>query len=179
MSHVEDKRVVVFGVLAALIGVLVLLFVFLFVLRDPIADRNHAGSGMGGAGLADSSTTFSIEGNTTRQLSPGVRAPLDLTLTNPHDVAISVTDLRVTVTAINAPNADIGHPCGLGDFAVDQASRSHPITLVPRAASTLRLLGLPRRAWPRLAMLNRQVNQDGCQGATLTLAYAASGTLAS
>ena len=39
------------------------------------------GAGTGRAGLADSS--FTIEGNATEPISPGVMAPLDLKLTNP------------------------------------------------------------------------------------------------
>ena len=106
-------------------------------------------------------------------------APLDLSLTNPNDSAMSVTDLRVRVQKVSAPNADAAHPCAAGDFAVAQGSSSRKITLAARATRTLSNLGLPRASWPHVGMLNRPANQDGCKGASLTLAYTASGSLES
>jgi len=98
-------------------------------------------------------------------------------MTNPHDVAMSVTDLRVRVQKLSAPNADPARPCPLGDFVVVQASSSRKITLAPRSARTLSGLGIPRASWPTVGMFNRPVNQDGCKGASLTLSYSGSGTL--
>ena len=171
MSNVARRRLVLGIFLAVLIGVLLA-----FASCGPIPGSTDTGVGTGTA-LADSSRSFTIGGNTTEPISPGITASLDLKLTNPHDVAMSVTGLRVRVQKLSAPNADPARPCGLGDFAVVQASSSRKITLAPRSARTLSGLGIPRASWPGVGMLNRSVNQDGCKGASLTLSYTGSGTL--
>lgn len=180
-SYVRGFLLVVLGfVLAVLLGLLL----GRVVDSRPTASANGnitgtgTGDGPGGAEVANSSASFAIEGNATEPISPGVRAPLDLTLTNPHDVPMSVTGLSVSVQKVSAPNADDVHPCAVGDFAVDQASNSFEITLAARSTSTLTDLGLARSKRPHVGMLDRPVNQDGCKGASLTLAYTASGTLA-
>lgn len=172
-KHVARRRDLLGWVMALLAVVLLLLVVDC----DPTAGSTAA-DGTGGAGLRESSASFTIEGNATEPISPGVRAPLDLKLTNPHDVRLSVTELSVTVRDVSAPNADQVHPCEVGDFAVDQASSSLELSLAARSTSTLSDLGLPSAKRPHVGMLDRPVDQDGCKGASLTLAYTASGTLA-
>ena len=173
MSTVARKRVVLCFIVAVLIGVVLLYF----VADGTIAVTSEAGAGTGGAGLAAASAPFTIAGSATEPISPGVKAPLDLRLTNPHGVPMSVTGLRVTVQKVTAPHADDAHPCAVGDFAVDQVSSSRKITVAARATITLSTLGLPRATLPQVGMINRPTNQDGCKGASLTLAYTASGTL--
>jgi hypothetical protein len=169
MSSVARPRNVVGCVLAVLGAVL--------LSRLVACDPTGAGDGTGGAGLGDSSESFTIEGNAAEPISPGLRAQLDLKLTNPHDLPMSVTDLSVTVQKVSAPNADDVHPCAVGDFDVDQASSSLEITLAARSTSTLSNLGLAPASWPHVGLLDRSVNQDGCKRASLTLAYTAAGTL--
>ncbi|MEP7192746.1 MAG: hypothetical protein ABI903_07760 [Actinomycetota bacterium] len=173
MSNVARRRFVLGCVLAVLILALIL-----FVSRGPISDKTDAGAGAGGAtALVGSAGSFTIRGNTTEAISPGVKASLDLLLTNPHAFPMSVTDLNVRVQKVSAPNADDAHPCAVGDFAVDQASATAKITLTARSTTALSGLGLARTTWPQVGMFNRLANQDGCKGASLTLAYTASGTL--
>jgi hypothetical protein len=170
MSSVARTRFVLGLIFAALIGVCVLLL----ATRGP-AGRTGDEKGNGGAALAASVASFSIEGNATELISPGVRAPLNLKLTNPNNVAVSVTHLTVAVRKVTAPNADKARPCTIGDFIVLLASGHVAISLPPRATSTLGDLGLLRAAWPQVGMLDRAVDQDGCKGASLSLGYAASG----
>jgi len=160
--------------LAAVLAVALLL---LLVDCDSTSGTRAVGNGTGDTGLGSSSASFTIAGSATEPISPGVRAPLDLKLTNPRDVPMSITDLSVTMQKVIAPNAGNSHPCSIGDFTVGQASSSITITVAARTTSTLSSLGLPRASWPQVAMLERSVNQDGCKGASLTLGYAASGTL--
>jgi hypothetical protein len=138
------------------------------------------GIGDGNSDVADGAglSSFTISGSTAKPVSPGVMAPLDLIFTNPNDVAMSVTDLSVTVRKVSAPNADDAHPCVVGDFTVAKASGSIKITVAARATSALSSLGLARATWPHVGLLDGPANQDGCKGASLTLGYAASGTLA-
>jgi hypothetical protein len=53
------------------------------------------------------------------------------------------------------------------------------ITLPAQTAKNLSSLDLPAEQWPQVGLLERPVNQDGCKGASLTLGYAADGTLQS
>jgi hypothetical protein len=175
MSNVARRRHARELVLATALAVVILL---LLVDCDPTGSARAAGDGAGGAGSEGSSTSFSIVGNASEPMSPGVRAPLDLKLANPHSVPMSVTDLSVTVRSVNAPNADSAHPCSIGDFAVRQASSGISIVVSAGATSTLSELGLARATWPHIAMLERPVNQDGCKGASLMLGYSATGKLA-
>jgi hypothetical protein len=103
-------------------------------------------------------------------------APIDLRFSNPADVSVVVGDLTVTVRTVSAPNADEAHPCAVGDFTVNQAAGGLKITVAAGTTSTLSSLDLPNAQWPKVGLLERSVNQDGCKGASLTLGYAASGT---
>ena len=183
MRSPASRRFVLGCTFAVLLVALILHFVFC---RCPDSVTQGAGDapvGAQGPGdgnlrvtLADPAWSFTISGNATEPISPGVSAPLDLSLTNPHAFALTAADLRVTVQKVNAPNADDAHPCTIGDFAVDQASSAIEVTVAAHSTRTLSNLGLPRAKRPHVGMLDRSVNQDGCKGASLTLAYTASGT---
>jgi hypothetical protein len=140
------------------------------------------GDGSGGAKDGRSSATsgagsFVISGDINKLLSPGIKAPLDLQFTNPSSSSIAVTGVTVAVSKIHAPNADPTHPCTLDDFAVDQVDSGLEITVGAGVTSTLTGLEVARTQWPHVSMRNRATNQDGCVGASLTLAYAASGAV--
>jgi hypothetical protein len=100
---------------------------------------------------------------------------IDLAFTNSHDFPVSLTGITVIVRKVDAPNADAGHSCAVADFTVDQSPADFRVTLPARTTSSLSALNFPRAMWPRMGMLNRPVNQDGCKGAALTLRYTASG----
>lgn len=120
--------------------------------------------------------SFRISGDALRPLSPGRSAAIDVVFSNPRDARLHVTSLRVRVRAVSAPNATSVRPCTRRDFAVRQV-RPHFAAHVP-ARSTRRLSesGLRRGAWPRVRMVNRPVNQDGCKGASITLGFRGSGS---
>lgn len=113
--------------------------------------------------------SFSIRGTLDVPLHPGSRGVLNLTLTNPSRQDMSVTALSTAVT--NVQSADPALPCTVEDFAVDQFTGSFPIALAGSGAKTLSELGIPTRRMPILRMLDTATNQDGCQGATVTLGY--------
>ena len=120
---------------------------------------------------------FSISGNLSGPLAPGVTRPLDLTLTNPNKKQISVTNLTVTVQSVVRTSYAVSHnqPCGLADYKVTQYGGSYPLTVPGSGSASLSGLGIPSSGWPKVAMLDTATNQDGCKGATLTLAYSGSG----
>ena len=174
MSSLVDRRSAATVVLA----VLVLLLLIRLVACAPTTPADPADAG-GGAADAESPASFVIAGDAIETMTPGAMVPIDLTLTNPHDFPISVTGLNVEIHLLQAPNADDRHLCTVADFTLEQASSDGPITVAASSTSTLSDLGLRRQMWPHIGMLNRPVNQDGCMGAALSLAYTGSGTAAS
>lgn len=143
---------------------------------DAEAEVPAAGSGSGV--LDEASAEITISGDAKGLISPGNVAVLDLTMANPNDVGITITEVRVEVTGVDAPNADDRNlPCTLADFAVRPLRSGVELDLPARSTTSLSDLSLPREQWPAVGMLNRRVNQDGCKGATITLHYEASGVL--
>jgi hypothetical protein len=119
---------------------------------------------------------FSISGNVAGLLAPGVAAPLDLILTNPHPYAMGVIDLTVRVSAVHAPQADAAHPCTIDDFAVGDFSGTYGFALPASSTTSLSALGFTEAELPDVVMLQRPINQNGCKLATLTLAFAGTAT---
>jgi hypothetical protein len=140
------------------------------------SDRDHV---VGGDRVGVGASAFRISGDGTQPIFPGLMVPIDLRITNPHDVTLAVTGLDVTVRRVTAPNADASRPCSAADFALVQVPSSIRVSLPALSTRALSSLDIARTAWPRVGMINRPVNQDGCKGATLTLAYTGSGTLGS
>ncbi len=111
-----------------------------------------------------------ISGTTTRLLRPGRSSRINLGFANRGSNAVTLRHVRVTITAIKAPQADAEHPCTRADFQI-RPMRSRPFVLPGHVFTNLVRLGVPAWQWPRLKMLNRPVNQDGCKDASLTLSY--------
>jgi hypothetical protein len=132
---------------------------------------------LGGGRLAAGSASFRISGDTVEPISPGVMVPIDLRISNRHDVTLSVTRLVVAMGQVTAPNADARRPCSVADFALVQVRGALHLPLAAHSTKALGDLGVDRATWPRVGMVDRPVNQDGCKGASLTLSYTGSGTL--
>ncbi|MEV6416804.1 hypothetical protein [Kribbella sp. NPDC051718] len=120
---------------------------------------------------------FTISGSPSGALAPGVSRPLNLTLTNPNNKPLSITNLTVTVQTVTRTAYAIAHsqPCTAADYAVVQYSGSYPLTVPANGSTSLSSLGVSTSAQPKVSMLNTALNQDGCKGVTLTLAYSGSG----
>jgi hypothetical protein len=127
--------------------------------------------------LTTSGKPFTISGNLSGALAPGLSRPLDLTLVNPNKKPISITNLTVTVQSVTRTAYAIAHsqPCTAADYAVAQYSGSYPLTVPGNGSASLSSLGVSTSAQPKVSMLNTALNQDGCKGATLALAYSGSG----
>ncbi len=117
-----------------------------------------------------SAPSIKISGTAHRLLRPGSSARINLNFANggPHDIRLR--HVRVTITRIDAPEADAAHPCTRADFRV-RPMRVGTFVLPAARSTDLLRLGVPSWQWPHLKMRNRPVNQDGCQNATLTLSY--------
>jgi hypothetical protein len=116
--------------------------------------------------------SLTLTGNATAPLEPGVAAPLDLTLGNPSKSAIVVTGLAVELHQLAALHATATRPCSAADFAVRQFSGSYPLTVPASSTRKLSELGIAPQNWPQITLLDLPHDQDGCQGATVTLSYA-------
>ncbi len=118
-----------------------------------------------------------ISGDVRGPMTPGVRSAIELQFANRHVVPLLISDIRVEVREVSAPHADGAHPCTVADFAVEQVPRETEVRIPAGAKRSLSELELPRRAWPWLALVDRPVNQDGCNGASLKLSYSATGAI--
>ena len=120
---------------------------------------------------------FSISGSLTGLLSPGASLPLDLALTNPNKKQISITNLTVTISGVVRTQAMIAanKPCTVADYAVLQYTGGYPLTVAGSATATLSQLRVAGSAMPHVVMRDTTSNQDGCKGATVSLAYSGSG----
>jgi hypothetical protein len=130
-----------------------------------------------GSGTASQSPPFGIAGDATTPLEPGVSQPLDLRITNPNSVPLIVDRVDVVVEAVNAPRATSALPCSASDFAVQQFSGSLPVRVPPSSTDSLSGLGIPPAGWPHVGLLDLPTDQDGCQGASVTLGYEAAARL--
>lgn len=126
----------------------------------------------------DGPAAITIAGRTVRPMSPGVRVPLNLTLTNTQDVSLTADHLAVTIKRVRAPRATARRGCTVRDFSVVQAAATLTVELGAGQTTTLRSQRVPSEAWPQIAMVDSATNQDGCKGASLSLRYAATGTQA-
>lgn len=120
---------------------------------------------------------FTVSGDVSLPLTPGVGAAIDLEFANRHWATLSVSDIKMQIEAVKAPNASGAHPCTVADFGLEQVPQDTRIRVPAGETRSLSQLGLARRTWPRLVLVDRQVNQDGCKGASLVLAYSASGAI--
>lgn len=128
------------------------------------------------AGSSQIDRSFAIGGELTEPLEPGRAAPLDLVLTNSDASPLSVLSLGVRIAAITAPQANADFPCTIDDFSVEQFSGTYPLTVAASSTQSLSDLGIPEAELPRVAMLNRPVNQNGCRGASLRFDFGGTGT---
>ena len=113
---------------------------------------------------------FTVGGNLTSPLYPGVSESLDLTFTNPNPDAITINSIPTGDIAISV---DSSHPgCASSNFAVTQGlTTSVTVPGSQSAPISLSALNVPQPDWPVIEMVETNTNQDACQGAQLTLTY--------
>jgi hypothetical protein len=113
---------------------------------------------------------FTITGNPSGSLAPGVSQSLPLTISNPNGVAIMVTGLLATPQA-GSTKAGCDGPTNL---QVTQSNASATNTLVVPANGHVTLPSGTVTA-PRVLMKDLPSNQDACKGASFTFSYSGSG----
>lgn len=131
-----------------------------------------------GDGVADEPpASFSIGGDLTEPFFPGGSAPLNLRISNPLDTDLVVSEVLVEVETVDAPNASAELPCSVDDFAVEQLSVRDELLVAAGTTMSLVELGVPTERLPQVLMLDTSNNQDGCKGASFSLAYSAVGRI--
>jgi hypothetical protein len=116
---------------------------------------------------------MAVWGEVGSRLYPGASPiSIDLSLRNSNGYPLRVTQIVLGVRRVTAPHATPALPCTTADFATTNYA-DHTF-VAPSGSSTLGRDHVLRTQWPTVAMLDRPVNQDGCMGATLELAYRAS-----
>jgi hypothetical protein len=110
--------------------------------------------------------SFSIRsGEKPPALHPGSRpSPIALRLGNPNQARIFVTRLRVAVTS-SPPRCPSAQNLRI---VQSNATRAHPIAIPARSAIRLPAQGRPA---PKIQLVERPVNQDGCKGGRFSLRY--------
>jgi hypothetical protein len=124
--------------------------------------------------LAPKPVSIGISG-TVAGLQPGAPAAIDLVLRNPSAQNLSVTGLTVIAKSVSAPQSTTQLPCTLADFSMGQYSGTYPLALPASSTRTLSSLGVPSARRPQVTLINRPLNQDGCQGASVVLTYSGQG----
>jgi VCBS repeat-containing protein len=115
--------------------------------------------------------SFLIAGDLSTPLTPGSKVPLDLTLTNPSNFDLLITNLAVEVAeGTSKPSCS-----GTQNFKITQFTGAYPVVLHP-GTSQLSALVPSSSKWPQVEMLNLPANQDVCRNATITLRYSGSAT---
>jgi len=119
--------------------------------------------------LEESGKPFTVTGAATAPLAPGFSSPLALTVTNPNGVAITVTELQVTVATLSS-KAGCEGPANL---ALTQSNVSATNTLVVPANGHVSLPSGAVSA-PQVQMKDLPTNQDACKNAAFTFNYSGS-----
>jgi hypothetical protein len=114
---------------------------------------------------------FSVGGDLLTPLYPGISEPDDLTFTNPNSFPITIASGGVSAANIAITSRQAG--CGASNFAVIQGLTAS-VTVPARQLTPVSLSDLlvSEGSWPVIEMLDTNMNQDACEGATLTLTYA-------
>lgn len=113
---------------------------------------------------------FTISGELDRVLAPGVTGYLNLSLANPNNQSLGVTNLTVAINGTNRSG------CATSNFAVAQFTGTYPLTVPANSTRTLSQLGVTLTQMPAVKMIDLPVNQDICKSTGLTLGYSGTGS---
>jgi len=136
------------------------------------ATTSSNGNGNGGVGNGNGNgnqPTISIVAATPTTVRPGVSSPVDVTIKNNNNFAISVTQISVVAPFSLSPAVS---GCSAADFTAVAYSGA-PIPVGKNATVQLSKTTVASTAWPQIVMTNTSANQDRCQGATYTLSLTA------
>lgn len=114
---------------------------------------------------------FTIAGDGSKVLSPGITSPINLSISNTFKRDLTVAGLSVALVSTSNPS------CATSNFVVTQYSGPSSLVVPHMSKRTLAQLGVPRSQWPSVKMINLlHTNQDTCKNVTLNLTYTGSGS---
>lgn len=106
---------------------------------------------------------YTLTGDVSGSLLPGSTGAVDLRITNPNPVPITVVSDTTTITTSRGS-------CPPSNFASLQDLRV-PVVVPAGSSVTLSQAGVPPADWPTVTMVDTPSDQDACAGAVLTLHY--------
>jgi hypothetical protein len=118
--------------------------------------------------------TFGIDGSTSSALRPGSTVPINVRISNPHFYPIVVSNLHVRIESITT--AHKGETCRVSNYKLKQVDH-FSVRLPAFSTVDMKSIAPSESDWPALHLTANLAKIDnGCQGATINLAYSASGT---
>lgn len=121
------------------------------------------GSGSGeGTGTVGTSATVTLTGTIAPGLAPGTASAVTFTAANDDSSPVQVTEVQLQSIAVDGPHAG----CDTGDMTMADVTENHAVP----ANATAEALPVDGS----LVYANTGVNQDACQGATVTLTLTSS-----
>lgn len=152
--------------------------------RDNASATTPCGPGHETVLVGRAGVVYTIGGDVAVPLYPGAPAqPIDLTFHDsggsPHGRGTRVSRLTVAIASVTG-GSNTPYACTASDFVVTQYAGPYPFS-VPHGTSSLSTIlpSLPTSTYPSIRMIDRHDtlpgdgtgNQDGCEGATVHLAY--------
>jgi len=137
--------------------------------------RRIGGLGASSAEQGRGDGTFTVAGDVTQPIAPGIDVPIVLRFTNPYDFDFAASHLVVSVSSVETRVADLSQTCTVDDFAVVQLSPQATVTIPSHDSTTVGSIGGSGAGRPTISLIDRAVNQDGCKDATVRLRYSAQG----
>jgi hypothetical protein len=123
------------------------------------------GSGTGTATTASSSTALTVtQASAPTGMAPGIApGPITVTVTNPGTSTVRANQVVVSIASVTGGSG----PCGPSDYVLSDATMTQGAADLTANASTT-------FSGATLGFNNSStLNQDGCKGATVNLAYVA------
>jgi hypothetical protein len=144
---------------------IIAIFLVMAVAGAAYAYFTAGGTGTGSATTAETEPLEAIQTSVVTEMGPGIAAQtLTGDIDNPNAEVVHVTSVTASIAsvvkAVDAPAGD----CTAADFTLANATMTVGSEMDP---------GLNTNVWTgaTLAFNNTASNQDGCQGATVNLAY--------
>ena len=114
---------------------------------------------------------FTISGDITVPVLPGGSYPLDLSVTNPRDSAITIAAGGIAVSIATGQTG-----CSASENFVITHGLLDPITIPAGATRSLSQLGVAIERWPVFSMIETNTNQNACKNASIVLTYSGTAT---
>ena len=133
-----------------------------------IAYWSAGGTGTGTAVTGTAAAVAAVQTSTISNLAPGVAAQtLSGNFTNTNSAATYVTSVTASIFSVDKASGAPAGACTAADYTL-----TTPLMTVGATVP----VGTAQGAWTgaKLQFNNTAANQDGCKGATVTIAYAVS-----